>query len=268
MSFFTILKIELKKNIKSILKVSFGIALFTIMLVNVFDPDLFAGMDDLIEAYPQVIKDMVGGMISMKTIGGFLTMEFFSIVWLWVGINIILKSAQDIPTAIDNKSIDLVLSKPIKRWEYALGKHLRFIIQMIITFTIILATIIIFAQFLPNLADEEMDMQEYLVTFLWALLFCLTLECTGFFFSTLLPRKKATGISFMIFIIFFIIGNYYSYFNESLHDMRFFSVFTYYDPGRILIEHSFMDVWTDMAFNLASDRIFGSSDNLGTHCVQ
>ena len=246
MNFLHILKIELKKNIKSILIISLVLSLFMLMILFMFDPELFGDMEDFMENYPQAILDMMGGAMSLSTLAGFINMEFLAMIWIWVGIYIILKAAQDIPTAIDNKSIDLILSKPIKRWEYALGKHLRFIISLLIIFCSMFLMIVIMVPILPNLENETVVWGEYIAAFFWSFLFCTALECTAFLFSTFMPRKKASGISFGLLIIFFILGMYYGYFNESIQGMKYFSIFYYYDPSQIMVNHSYTDVWGNM----------------------
>ena len=221
------------------------LSLFVLMVISIYDPDLFGEFEDLIELYPEAILDLVGGSFSAGTLSGFITIEFLSLIWLWVGIYIILKASQDIPTAIDNKSIDLILSKPIQRWHFALGKHVTYIIQMLFSFALMFLTIALFSALLPNLQDVSINWKEYVLTFAWAFVFCISLESTAFFFSTFMPRKKASGISFAVFALFFVIGTFYEYFDESLHDMRFFSVFQYYDPARIMVEHVFKNVGRD-----------------------
>ncbi len=219
-----------------------------IMIISVFDPELFGGFEEIVDQYPQAIVDMVGGNLAMGTLSGFITMEFLSLIWMWVGIYIILKVSQDIPTAIDNKSIDLILSKPIKRWQFALAKHLRYVIQMLITFVLMISAIALFSIFLPNLKDIPIQWDEYIVAFTWAFVFCVSLETTAFLFSAFMPRKKASGVSFTIFAFLFVLGTFYEYFDESLHDMRYFSLFHYYDPATIMVDHSFNNIGQDFAF--------------------
>ena len=256
MSILHILKIELKTNMKSILKMSIALSLFMLLMLLMFDPELFGGMEEMLDAYPEEILAMIGGTISLGTLTGFITMEFLSIIWMWVGIYIILKAAQDIPTAIDNKSIDLILSKPIKRWEYAMGKHLRLIFSLLIIFVSMLLMVAIMVLILPNLKDEPMIWKEWIATFFWAFLFCTALESTAFLVSTWLPRKKASGTAFLIFLIFFIFGLYYGYFDESLHWVRYLSIFNYYDPGSIMVEHTkFIDVGWDVAILIGYSMI-------------
>ena len=247
MNFLSIMKIELKKDINSILKISSVLSLFVLLILFIFDPDLFAGMEDYFAGFPPEILVMIGGTISLETLSGFITMEFLSMIWIWVGFFIILKASQDIPAAIENKGIDLILSKPIKRWEYALGKHLRFIISLMIIFISMILMIALMAPILPNLADETIIWGDFIASFFWAFLLCISLECTAFLLSTFLPRKKASGMAFTLMIIFYIIGLFYGFFDESIQGMKYLSIFYYYNPGQIMIEQSYVNVVRDFA---------------------
>lgn len=247
MNFLSILKIELKKDINSILKISSVLSLFVLLILLIFDPEWFAGMEGFIDGLPPEILAMIGGTISLGTLSGFITIEFLSMIWIWVGFYIILKASQDIPAAIENKGIDLILSKPIKRWEYALGKHLRFIISLMIIFISMILMIALMDPILPNLADDTIIWGDYIASFFWAFLLCISLECTAFLFSTFLPRKKASGMAFTLMIIFYIIGLFYGFFDESIQDMKYLSIFYYYNPGQIMIDHSYVNVGRDFA---------------------
>ncbi|MCP4763678.1 MAG: ABC transporter permease subunit [archaeon] len=257
MNILSILKIELKKNFGSIMKVSILYALLMLMMLVIFDPEIFEDMD-----YETLINEMgMGGMfgsaITLDTIEGFLTLEFLTMIWVWVGFLIVLKASQDIPTAIDNKSIDIILSKPIKRWEYSLGKHIRFIITIAIYLSFMLLPIVLFSGVLENLAGETFIWKNYFYAFFWSFLLCVSLECTAFLFSTFLSRKKASSAAFTALIIFFIIGSFYSYFEGDAQDIKYFSLFYYFDPGVILINdlyygilpnsdpEVFINVWRD-----------------------
>ena len=80
MNFLSILKIELKKNIISILKMSSVLSLFMLLILFIFDPEMFAGMEDYIASLPPEILVMIGGVFSLRTLSGFITMEFLSMM--------------------------------------------------------------------------------------------------------------------------------------------------------------------------------------------
>ncbi|UYP46979.1 hypothetical protein NEF87_003264 [Candidatus Lokiarchaeum ossiferum] len=246
MSLLTITKIEIKKSLKSTLLLSIIMGLFVLMIAVIFDPDLFVDFEDLVANYPEAILDMVGGVLDMTTFAGFYTVEFLAMIWMWLGIYFVLKAGQDIPSTIENKTIDLILSKPVKRWEFILGRYLRFlftILTVIISMGLITALLILI---LPNLKDQEINTAEFITALTWAFLLILSLTTTAFFFSTFLNRKNATGAAFGIFVVFFVIGTFYTSFQENIQDIKFLSIFFYYEPARIMVSHSYENVLRDM----------------------
>ena len=245
MKVHTIATIEIKKSFKGVLKVSAFMALFVIMIVSIFDPDLFAGMEEVFANYPDFIMEMVGGALDLGTFGGFYTLEFLSMIWIWLGIYFILQAGQDIPSTIENKTIDLTLSKPLKRWEFVLGRYMRFVFSIFFVMLFIGIITFLFIAFAPNLQDQDINLVDFFWALTWALAFLLSLTTTAFFFSAFLTRKQATGIAFGILVLFFVIGTFYSFFDEGIQDIKYLSLFFYYDPSRILISHTYENVVRD-----------------------
>ncbi len=245
MKLFTITKIEIKKSFKPVLLLSLLMCLFVLMIVSIFDPELFEGIEEMMDLFPEAIKDMLGSALDLTTIGGFYTIEFLSMIWIWVGIYFILKAGQDIPATIDNKTIDLVLSKPLKRWEFVLGRYMRFVFSILLVILFIGITTFILFEIAPNLQDQEIDFSEFFWALTWAFIFVVSLTTTAFFFSVFLNRKKATGLAFGMMVLFFIVGTFYSYFEEDVQEIKRISLFFYYDPARILVSHSYENVLRD-----------------------
>ena len=245
MSLFTIAKIEIKKSLKSTLIYSLIMGSFVLMIALIFDPELFAGMEDMLEAYPEAIIELIGGVFDLSTFGGFFSMEFMSMIWMWVGIYYVLKAGQDIPSTIENKTIDLILTKPLKRWEFVLGRYLRFVFSLFIVILSMGLVCFLLINFLPNLKDQDIDFVEFIVALTWAFVFLLSLTTTAFFFSVFLNRKKATGAAFGLIVLLFVIGTFYSYFEQNIQDVKHLSLFFYYDPARVLISHTYENVLRD-----------------------
>jgi ABC-2 type transport system permease protein len=245
MKLHTIALIEIKKSIKGVLKVSLFMALFVILISSIFDPELFAGMEEMLEAYPEFILEMIGGALDLSTYGGFYTMEFLSMIWIWLGIYFILQAGQDIPSTIEDQTIDLILSKPLKRWEFVLGRYMRFLFSIFLVMLFIGILTFLMIAFAPNLQDQEINFAEFFWGLTWAFVFLVSLASTAFFFSVFLTRKQATGIAFGILVLFFVIGTFYSFFDEGIQDIKYLSVFFYYDPSRIIISHDYTNVVRD-----------------------
>jgi ABC-2 type transport system permease protein len=245
MKLFTIAQIEIKKSIKAVLMLSLFMALLVTMVMAIFDPELFAGLEGVLDAYPDAIKELLGSVIDLGTIMGYFTIEFLSLIWVWLGIYFVLKGGQDIPSTIENQTIDLILSKPLKRWEFILGRYLRILISVFIVLLTIGICSVIMIEILPNLQDQDVNYVELFWGLTWAYLFIVSLATTAFFFSVFLNRKRATSLAFGMMVVFFVIGTFYNYFDDNIKEIKRISLFFYYDPARILVGHSYVDVLRD-----------------------
>lgn len=239
MKVHTIALIEIKKNFKSVLKVSFFMGAFILMITAIFDPDSFSELEGYMDTMPPAILEMMGGAMDLGTFGGFFTIEFLSMIWIWLGIYFILQAGQDIPSTIENKTIDLTLSKPLKRWEFVIGRYMRFLFSIFFVIFFMLMVTFLMISIAPNLQDQVINLAEFFWGLTWAFLFIVSLTTTAFFFSVFLNRKKATGIAFGILVLFFVIGTFYSFFDDRIQDIKYLSLFFYYDPSRIIVSHNF-----------------------------
>ena len=71
-------------------------------------------------------------------------------IWVYMGIFVVMQAARDIPDEITGKTIDLLLSKPIKRHQIILGKILAHVILTTMAFPLIYIVIV-----LGSLDQEE-----------------------------------------------------------------------------------------------------------------
>ena len=77
-------------------------------------------------------------------------------------------------------------------------------------------------------------------------LFLVTLTSTSMLFSSFLDPKKSISVSLVFFIIFYIIGVYWDLFTEDIEEIKYISIFFYYQTGDLLIDHIWEDIWWNM----------------------
>ena len=237
---------EIRYNIKAILILSLLFGLFFLSFMGMFDPTLFEDMQALLESYPEAIVQMVGDYVALTTFGGFLNVYIFSMTWFYFGFYFIIKSSQDIPKEIDDKTIDIILSKPIKRWKFVIGKYLRHVITAFIVVGISSLGILIGVFAFPNIDPNEVYFNEIYTVFLWLFVFLVALISTSLFFSTFLPPKRALSLSFAITMFFYIVGIFWEAFPESVQGIRFASIFYYFETSNLLVNH----VWDMVLLNI------------------
>ena len=233
---------ELKKDYKSLLIYIAILSFFFLWFISFFDPELLAGLEEAFEAYPETIRLMVGEFASLGEFGGFINIYLFSISWFYFGIYFILKSAQSIPKEIENKTIDLVMSKPITRTELSLGKYLTFIVEIIFLFYGIMVSVLLGILIFPTATANEIFLNEIMFAFLWNFIFIIALISTGYFFSTFLSSKRALAFGFGVVIFFYAVGQFWKAFPEGAQEIKRISIFFYSDMSNLLVNHGWDNV--------------------------
>jgi ABC-2 type transport system permease protein len=231
---FSVLKFEVKKNFKAILIFAGVIGGFVLMMLSIFDPGLFSNYNEIISQMPPEILELLGGQVDMGTFEGFFNLYIFEFSWMWYGLYLILKVAQDIPGEMENKTIDLVLSKPIRRWEFVLGKQFQHFITIIIVVIFSVISTIIAAASNPNVILLELDWGGIIISFFWLAILLIAIESTVLLISTVLERKKATAVGFAVVMGMWFLSAYSG--SIPIDNIEYVSFFTFFNPRTLIIE--------------------------------
>lgn len=229
---------ELTTGKKGIIIYTVLLGLFYLWFVSIFDPIFFADFEALLDSYPEAIRQMIGEFYSLSTIGGLMNIYLFSMSFFFFGVYFVLKASQDLPREIDNKTIDLMLSKPIKRWEFSLGKYLNHIVGATIIITGVMGAVILGIFIMPNVNPNELNWPAFFTAFLIMLLLNLCIVTTGFFFSTFMDTKKSLVLSFGVIIFFYAIGQFWQSFGDNMENIKYISFFYYADVSNLLVNGS------------------------------
>ncbi len=146
-----------------------------------------------------------------------------------------LKASQDIPKEIENRTIDLMLSKPIKRWEFSLGKYLYHVIGAVIVLGGVILAVTAACFIMPNINPAEVPWAEFYMAYVIMLLVNLAIITTSFFFSTFLDPKKALVMAFGTVIFFYAVGQFWKSFGDDMESIKFLSIFYYGDTSNLLV---------------------------------
>ncbi len=241
-----IAKYEIKKNLKGIVIFSSVVGIFFLFLMLLFDSGLYEGMDVYFEQMPEFMLYMVGGSFDLSTIGGFLNIYVFVFSWMWYGIYLMLRASRDIPDEIENKTIDIILSKPITRTQYIIGKKIQQILMILIIVIIgagfILLGILISGSGVLNDLSEWSLFLAFLILFLTLIAY----ESLAFMMSTIFDSKKSMAVSFGIFMLFYFIGTFWKMMPEDIHWIRYFSIFNYIDVADLLMNNDTTNIFLNI----------------------
>jgi len=246
MKIFQIILKEIKDSYKGILIFTVLLSLFFMWFVSFYDPELFAGMEDILDSYPDAIKQLVGDFLSLTIFSGYINVYLFALAWFYFGLYFIMKTTQDIPKEIQNKTIDLVLSKPIKRWKFVIGKYFHYVF---LTFFMVICVALCFFLgifIFPNVNPSEVYFIELIVAFIWLFVFLVALISTSLILSTFLKPRRALALGLGIVIFFYIIGAFWENFDESLQGIKYTSIFYYFETSNLLVNQVWDNVLRDI----------------------
>ena len=224
----------------------FGI--FTVYILNDFDLE---AIESLMAMFPEGMLDFFGGAVAMTNPYGFLTIEVLGFIWLYAGIYLVFSASSLLSQDVEEKTIELFLSKPITRNKFLGSK----IVSLYVFITIMMA--LVFLIISGGIAASQIFIDEGLYwdrvwgTYVIAVLFLSALSMIAFFGSTIfLNSQKAMVIGIIALFLMFFIDGFYSYM-EGIENLKYFTVFFYYNPVDYLV-HADIDLFIRDIIVLAS----------------
>ncbi|MHA2131892.1 MAG: ABC transporter permease, partial [Promethearchaeota archaeon] len=209
------------------------LSFFIVVMISDLDLESF---QDIFSAFPEGFLDFFGDLEVIANPYGFWSLELLSFIWLYAGIYYIFMASSLLSHDIENKTIDLSLSKPISRYNY-LGSKIAFL------YIFIMATIGIF--FLITLGSvstssmfraEGIFLERFLATYFSVVFFLAALSIIAKFISTIfLSTKKSMALGVMILFIMFFLGEFYVYMPEAIQDVKYISIFFYFNPVEYMV---------------------------------
>jgi ABC-type transport system involved in multi-copper enzyme maturation permease subunit len=206
-----------------------GMALLIVAMIGDMDLEIFAE----IEAYNEILEFMGGADISNPY--GFLSMEVLTVIWMFVGIYMIFSASLIIPQEIDEKTIELFLSKPITRTKFLGAKILSN--YMIITGILVIGFIMIsgFLPLSPDFVEEGLYFDRLWATCIVEILFLGVMSMFSLFCSIIfLHSKKAMVLGIVVLFTMFFTNGFYSYVDE-LEFLQWFTIFRYFNTADYLL---------------------------------
>jgi len=236
--FFRIVKelvIEKKFNILILGGVLGLFSFFIIVIIG--DLDL-QSLEDIFNMFPELLA-FFGGLEVLANPYGFWALELMSFIWLYAGIYIVFMASSLLSHEVENKTIDLSLSKPISRDKF-LGSKITFLFVFIMTAIGIFFLISLGSMAASSKFRTEGIFFEFVATYFSVVLFLGALAMVAKFISTIfLSTKKSMALGVMIIFIMFFLGEFYVYMDEAIQDIKYISIFYYFNPVDYLVNENF-----------------------------
>ncbi|TFF85529.1 MAG: hypothetical protein EU518_00990, partial [Promethearchaeota archaeon] len=196
--------------------------------------------------FPDAIKSLIGGSLSIGDYTSFMNVYLFSFAWMWMGLYFVLKASQDIPTEIEEKTIEITLSKPMRRWEFVLGKFLKHFLVLLFIVGLVMLGVYLAPFIWPKINPIDVNYLILTIAFVLLIIHLLSLLMTGIVFSVFFNRKRALALSFGALIFFYAIGQFYGLFPEFMQGIKYLSMFYYFDTYSLLVNASLEGLLTNI----------------------
>jgi len=225
------------------------VGLLSFFIISILDDLDLQSLDAILGALGgfEEVLDFFGGLAVMSNPYGFWSLEILSFIWLYAGIYTVFMASSLLSHKVENKTIDLSLSKPISRYNF-LGGKIAFLYVFIMTvigilFLISLGSMAGSSQF----RTEGIYIDRLVATYFSVVLFLGALAMVAKFFSTIfLNTKKSAALGVVFLMIMFFLGEFYVYMDEAIQSIKYISIFYYYNPVDYLVNADFDLFTTDI----------------------
>ena len=215
------------------------IGLLSFFIIAMLEDLDLQSLDDILSMMGgfEEILDFFGGLAVMSNPYGFWSLEILSFIWLYAGIYLIFMASSLLSRDVENKTIDLSLSKPISRYNF-LGSKITFLYVFNMTvigifFLITLGSMVASSTF----RTEGIFLERLFATYFSVVLFLGALAMVAKFSSTIfLSTKKSVAVGVMVLFIMFFLGSFYVYMDEAIQGIKYISIFYYYNPVDYLVK--------------------------------
>jgi len=227
-----------KKSKWSIVGYTLAAAVMVWLLVTIY-PSISTQGEELrkaFESYPAAIFEAFG--IDMEgffaTLEGYLGGEQYSMTWPIILIMLVASfGGGALAGEIERGTIGILLSQPLSRIKLFLGKYLA---GLVVILTYVFASILVVVP-AAEIYDVSYRFQNHLTLAILGSLFALALFGITMMFSAFFSeRGKVTLFSAGLFMLMYFL-NVLANLKESLVNLKYLSLFHYFDYGKALLEN-------------------------------
>jgi ABC-2 type transport system permease protein len=193
-------------------------------------------LQDIIAAMPEGMLEFFGDVEIFTSPYGFWSLEMLSFIWLYAGIYIVYMASGLLSQEVEEKTIDLSLSKPLTRYNF-LGSKITFLYVFIFITMGIFFLITTGGMTSSSIFHEGgLHLDRLWLTYLNVVLFLGALAMFAKLFSTIfLTTRKSMAFGVVILFLMFFLGEFYIYMDDSIQGIKYVSVFYYFNPAEYLV---------------------------------
>ncbi|MFX1343513.1 MAG: ABC transporter permease [Promethearchaeota archaeon] len=216
------------------------IGLLSYFIIYMVEDMNLDAVQDIIEAWPPEMVEFFGDTEIFSNPYGFWSLEILAFMWLYAGIYIVYMASGLLSQEVEEKTIDLTLSKPITRYTF-LGSKITFLYIFIAATMGICFLITMGGMSFSSIYNEEgLYFDRLWLTYIIVVLFLGVLAMFAKLFSTIfLATRKSMALGVVVLFLMFFLGEFYIYMDEAVQGIKYISVFFYFNPAEYLVHSDF-----------------------------
>lgn len=176
--------------------------------------------------------------LRMDDIAGFMSVEFYSWLFLLVGTWLAYISARSLGSDYDKRRMDIIFSSPIPRRRYLLEK---FSLLSLVTLAVLMVSAAFMAFSIALIGEGgELGLQQIALSLLGAWPLFMAVISLALLFAVLLRSSRgATALTFGVILIQYVL-NVLGHMVEGLSWVHSLTILTYWDYNSVLLDDVFV----------------------------
>lgn len=231
-----------KHNVKSTLMI-WGImtavfVMYFAIILSMYDPEYLQSLEELLAMFPEAMIKAMNFDDFGTTLFSFMTGYMYGfLVFLFPLVVVIVVNHRLVASHVDSGSMAFLLASPNSRSKIIVTQIVFSIFANIMFFIVYtLLGLIICESMFPG----EMDIPNFIMLNVYAIILYVALGGIGFFFSTL-ANDKSLSLGFGVGIpVAFLIFQMLADADESLVVFKYFSLFSLFDPKQVETNASYV----------------------------
>jgi ABC-2 type transport system permease protein len=187
-----------------------------------------------------VVRAFAGDIgLDIYSIKGFLCMELFSSLTIYIIIYFIIQYAGAFSSEVEDKTIEIILSTPMSRQRFFVSRYLSWVamnLVMIVSWIIFIYGGVLILESVFGFSDADVSLGDVVRAMILFLPFMLSVQGFCMLISVMTKNsKKAYGISFGIYFGMYFL-HILAQFSERLAFMKHLTIFHYWNYRSIFID--------------------------------
>jgi ABC-type transport system involved in multi-copper enzyme maturation permease subunit len=255
MKILIIMKYEMRPLLKSMMALAMLIGFSVIFNLILYDPNTFG---EITMELPLEVLALVGGSMDMSTPENFHFLKDMGVWWLYYGFYTVYQINNLIGKDIEEKSVDLYLSKPTARKDYLLARYFMVALAALILITLTFGFFTLAIIINPRTSLGDIQWGDVIIAYVWIAIATIAIESLCLMCIGLAERRTAKALGFLVLIGGIFIGEYWFLLAEEVHFIRYFSVFHYLNAGDVVrlgmnnVENMGRDIFVLVAVSIIS----------------